>query len=538
MSIAEAIPQTTEQLIPLELLDANPNNPRKIFKGIDELADDMKKHGLIHAVMARPKGDRFELVVGERRKRAAKVAGFEAIRATVREMSDAEALEIAVIENGQRADVHELEEADGYEALHAKHGYTVEQIAAKVGKSVAYVYGRMKLLALCPEARKAFYEGKLDASRALLVARIPVPKLQKDFVAEIVETKNEEAVSYREAVRIVQNKYMLRLAGAPFDKLDANLVDGAPACAKCPNRTGNQPELFDDVKSPDLCTDPSCFALKKEAAWSKRVEGAKASGQKVLSKAETKKAFPHDYSSALANDSGFVSLDEKNYSDPKTRTYRQLLGKNVPTTTLARDATGKVHELVPKGLFAKAAKEAGIDLKKSSSSDNGQDRYAAEQKKKKVETAIMKEVERAVMAKVVEAALTTQPDAAFALLLTRAVLRTARIEEAAAVLARRELTDEKRGALETIDKQLDKMGVTDLRGLLVELLASHGGVHTYSQKLGENLRDFAALYKVDAKKIEAGLRAQVAAKEAEKKAAARDKAKGKKAPAKKKGPKP
>jgi ParB/RepB/Spo0J family partition protein len=133
----------------------------------------------LQPLLARPLGDGgFELVFGHRRLRAAKLAGVASAPVMVRQLDDKEVLEEQIIENAQRDDIHPLEEAEGYERLHEQHGYSVDEIAAKVGKSRAFVYARMKLRALCPAAMEAFYGGKLTAATALYVARIPGEKLR------------------------------------------------------------------------------------------------------------------------------------------------------------------------------------------------------------------------------------------------------------------------------------------------------------------------------------------------------------------------
>ncbi len=123
-----------------------------------------------------PKGaaDTYELVAGARRYRASKLARRESIPATVRELTDAEALELQVIENVQRVDVHPLDEAQGYAALIELQPdpYTIESIASRVGRSPAYVNGRLRLIQLIPEAKHAFYEDKLTVAHAFEIARL------------------------------------------------------------------------------------------------------------------------------------------------------------------------------------------------------------------------------------------------------------------------------------------------------------------------------------------------------------------------------
>jgi ParB/RepB/Spo0J family partition protein len=139
--------------VPLAKITPSTTNPRKSFPKdkLDELTDSVKRLGVLQPILLRPLngGGTYELVAGERRYRASKAAGLTDIPATVRELTDAEVLEIQVIENLQRSDPHELEEAEGYERCSSAHPsgekYTVDEIAAKVGKSRSYVFGRLKL---------------------------------------------------------------------------------------------------------------------------------------------------------------------------------------------------------------------------------------------------------------------------------------------------------------------------------------------------------------------------------------------------------
>lgn len=122
---------------------------------LGELADSIKTAGLINPVLVRPVNGHFEIVAGERRFMAAELAGVSEIPATVRELTDEQVLEIQLIENLQREGLHPLSEAEGYDKLIRTHGHTAEEIADKLGKSKAYVYARIKLLALGPAARQA-----------------------------------------------------------------------------------------------------------------------------------------------------------------------------------------------------------------------------------------------------------------------------------------------------------------------------------------------------------------------------------------------
>jgi hypothetical protein len=164
-----------------------------------------------------------------------------------------------------------------------KAKYTAEEIAAKVGKSRSYVFARLKLCALCPEARKAFYDGNLDASKALLIARIGHHDTQRQALKDLTNSRvrpRADVVSRGAPAHPAE----LHAAAeeAPFDIKDAQLVAKAGACGPCPKRTGNQADLFGDVKSADVCTDPKCFDDKRQAHYSVAVKQLEAKGKKVI----------------------------------------------------------------------------------------------------------------------------------------------------------------------------------------------------------------------------------------------------------------
>jgi ParB/RepB/Spo0J family partition protein len=340
---------------------------------LKELAENIKAVQVIEPIIVRPKADRqgaerFEIVAGERRWRASGQAGLDTIPAIVRTLDDAQVLEIQLVENLHREGLHELEEAEGYETLMQKHGYDIEGLVAKLGRSRAYVYARLKLLALDKKSREAFYKGQLNASTALLLARIPIPGLQQQALKAITDGGRGEPLSFREAQRHIQEHFMLRLKEAPFDHRDATLLPTAGPCLTCPKRTGNQPELFGDVKSADVCTDPECFAAKR-AAWSQRIEEqAKAEGRTVLSRTEAQRIAPYGAHSTLQG--GYVALDQRCYEDEKGRTYRQLLGKAFKAETLMHDPkSGHLIELVKLSAHTEALKAKGVRAERPKGGD-------------------------------------------------------------------------------------------------------------------------------------------------------------------------
>jgi len=327
----------------------------------------------------------FEIVAGERRYLAAKQAGLVHVPVSVRELTDEQVLEVQLVENLQREDLHELAEAEGYEGLQ-KLGYTAEAIAEKCGKSKATVYARMKLLALCPEARTAFYGGKLTASVALLVARIP-PELQKEALEKILDHGYDgEPMSYREAQAYAHREFTFRLDQAGFPTGDPTLLPAAGACTACPKRSGNQPELFADIKRGDVCTDKLCFRQKRAAHAERKIAEARASGQPIIEGKQAERIAKYGTASLQE---GFVRLDAHCHEDPKGRTYKKLLGKSAKPVLLVDPRSGEAIEVIEKKDIAPMLKEQGV-----SRAGANDDSYAAQQrareKKQKAEIAYRK----------------------------------------------------------------------------------------------------------------------------------------------------
>jgi ParB/RepB/Spo0J family partition protein len=195
---------------PLALIVTSLTNPRKTFDPakMAGLTASIAASGVHQPVLLRPlpasrladtasmkPRPEFELVAGERRLRASKAAGLQNIPAMVRELTDDQVLEIQIVENLQRDDLSELEEAEGYETLMQHSKLNADQVGTKIGKSRSYVYGRIKLLDLCQEARTSLRDGTVDASRALVVARIPDHKLQIRAMRIIDELERDGVVS-------------------------------------------------------------------------------------------------------------------------------------------------------------------------------------------------------------------------------------------------------------------------------------------------------------------------------------------------------
>jgi ParB/RepB/Spo0J family partition protein len=269
-------------------------NPRKNFNLVKlaELAESIKASGVHQPILVRPlpgarvaetdRGVQFEIVAGARRFRASQQAGAATIPAILCHLSDNAALEAALLENLQRDDLTALEEAEGFEALQAT-GATVDGIASKIGKSRSYVFARLKLLDLSVECKEAMRAGQIDASRALLIARIPDTTLQTKALAEATRVDYLGAVcSLRAFASWLQASVMLKLDKATFSITDPRLVPWAGSCKDCPKRTGANPDLFADVQNVDICTDPACYRAKEDAHHSNIVATAEKRGMKLI----------------------------------------------------------------------------------------------------------------------------------------------------------------------------------------------------------------------------------------------------------------
>lgn len=313
-----------------------------------ELAESVKAHGILQPIIVRPRADvrgpKYELVAGERRLLAAELAALESIPAIVRDLSDEDVIDVQLIENLQRDDVHPMEEAEGYEQLR-ELGHPIDELHARVGKSRSYVYARLKLLALCPAARKAFYAGRLNASTALLLARIPSEKLQREALKQIGPTRfRDEPLSVRSAGEVIQRDFMLRLNEATFPTDDEKLNGKAGPCTRCPKRTGNQPELFTDVASADVCTDPPCFHAKTRAWGQRLLAEAKQRGQQVIKGGAAKQIAPYGVSD-YGLTGGWIQLTAKRWTGNRHKTVKQIIGADVDVALLQCPKTGEVVEI-------------------------------------------------------------------------------------------------------------------------------------------------------------------------------------------------
>jgi len=195
---ASTEPRRPEMRLPIEKLRANPDQPRRTFLAaqLDELAASVKEKGIIQPLIVRPlSGGEYEIVAGERRWRAAQMAQLHEIPVIVREFDDTEVLEVAIIENIQRADLNAVEEAAGYRQLMDKFGHTQEKMAEALGKSRSHIANLLRLLSLPANVQTMIVDGKLSAghARALIPADNP-SELAQMIVRDGLSVRATEAL--------------------------------------------------------------------------------------------------------------------------------------------------------------------------------------------------------------------------------------------------------------------------------------------------------------------------------------------------------
>ena len=189
----------SQRKVPIEYVRANPRNPRKLFSDteLSELADSIRERGIIQPIVVRARGaDNYEIIAGERRWRAAQRAGLHEVPIVVLDVTDAEALELAIIENVQRSDLNPLEEASGYLSLANEYSHSQEDIAKIVGKSRSHIANTLRLLHL-PEKVKAYINsGKLTAGHArMLVGQPNAEELADQIVNQGLNVRQVEAMA-------------------------------------------------------------------------------------------------------------------------------------------------------------------------------------------------------------------------------------------------------------------------------------------------------------------------------------------------------
>jgi len=259
--------------VKIEDIKFSPFNARKEFAKdkLQELADSIKEKGVIEPIIVRKAKDGgVEVICGERRVRASKLAGLSTIPAILKELDDKQALEFQVIENLQREDLNPIDEACGYEAMVRDMGYTQKSLADKVGKNLTYIKQRMVLLGLEEEYRLAIRKGEILAAHGQILLRLGDLKERADLFKNIIKDK----LTISEAASQLQS-YTCYLDRIKFDKTE---------CAKCQFNGASQPDLFKDPNYlKGYCLNKICFNKKKTDMINKELQKLRDKGLNVVS---------------------------------------------------------------------------------------------------------------------------------------------------------------------------------------------------------------------------------------------------------------
>jgi ParB family chromosome partitioning protein len=240
--------QRNQRRVPIEFVKPNPRNPRRVFSDaeLDELAASIRERGIIQPILVRTvRGamDQYEIVAGERRWRAAQRAGLHDVPVLLLEVSDKEALELAIIENVQRADLNPLEEANGYASLAEEFNYSQDEIAKIVGKSRPHVANTLRLLKLSDGVKAYINSGQLSAGHArLLVGQPNAEELAEMIVQRGLNVRQVEEMARADGKRQARIVRKTGLVGPDPDTaaLEKRLSDALGLAVRIAHRADGQ----------------------------------------------------------------------------------------------------------------------------------------------------------------------------------------------------------------------------------------------------------------------------------------------------------
>ncbi|CAN5708184.1 hypothetical protein BH10ACI4_BH10ACI4_23200 [soil metagenome] len=502
--------------VSLALLSESKTNPRRTFEetALRELASSIRIQGVLSPLLVRPLTENgFEIIAGARRYRAAQMAEVPTVPVRIVHLTDAEAVEAALVENLIRADVHPMEEASGFARLLAldEPKYSIEQLAARTGKNPAYVASRLKLIDLVPIVVEAFYRDEISVGHALLLAKLPADQQGLALQACFKEVYNggDKPTRILLPVRNLQfwidSNILLILKDAPFNKRDAQLVPAAGTCADCPKRTGHNKLLFgDDLgRQGDRCTDPNCYGAKVSAHVAQTV-----AAKPELVQISTAYGAPKDGSAVLPRNKYTAIRDDKPKStdDAKRPEFKVCKFTTEAIITEGNDV-GTIHKVC-------ANPTCPVHHPKQPTSRNDE-KWKTDQDKQRKEQAIANTTGLRVLA-AVSAAVPVRllkRDLLFILEKLVSVMDENRVE----MLARQHGIRQKRddgGLSKTLTAFVRRAEEGTLSRMLVEasiLLASSRGTPSVI------LKEAATAYKVDTEAIAAKVKQEFAAKEKAKK---------------------
>lgn len=295
-------------------------------------------------------------------------------------------------------------------------------------------------------------------------------------------------MTYRDASDYIQREFMLRLKDAPFDTKCAEL--NGVKCAECPKRTGNQKELFADVESADICTDPKCYAGKKEAWAARLIARAEAKGQMVLRGAE--KIFtPYG---GIANPKEWVDLEREVWTDEGSKPLSKLLGKRAPKPILVVDAQCIVRKLAPAPEVKRLLVELGIEKPEPEAGTN------SEEDERSNRRDLMLEVVKTCAPDMISALISPSNEDILWRYLASSVCQRSGTEHTTFVAKRRGWAKKQQDVPDAIEQWIaDKERTTaDFKGFVAELmLVTNHAIATWNQKLNKEWTDLCDALCVD-----------------------------------------
>lgn len=368
--VAAAVQTSGRQFVLRSKIKPDPNQPRKEFKNLHELADSLKADGFLEVLKVRLDKDHYTLIDGERRWRASEIAGIERVPIEVIEAKDV--LKVQLLYGTQRENLNALEQAQTAQRLleerrKSNPKYSVEELGKELGLKRATVYELMALNKVSEPVRQALLAGKLDASKARCFATVPASEHVKLLKEALEEQWGNPPMSVRELEEHIEQEYSRQLKGAPFDQtVDVIAPVGdvkdyqkgnvakhtLPTCARCPKRSGNIEGWVGS--NPNVCTDVKCFEVKTKLFAEQKLATAKARGQEVIP-AEDYQRKTWDYAPST----------EKNWSDSNKRTWGQLGKAAGISPRLTVNSEGAAVEVFTRADKAAITSKLNLDGKSS-----------------------------------------------------------------------------------------------------------------------------------------------------------------------------
>jgi ParB family chromosome partitioning protein len=251
-----------QKMLSVKDIDFSPINYRKLYsqEALESFATELAVHGIISPLSVRqmPSG-RYQLIAGERRLRASKIAGLKQVPVIVKVLTDEQVTEIQLAENLQRENPHPLHESQAVAILQSA-GHSIETIAKRLGKTKAFIYSRIKLAGLIAPIQEMFIEGKVSIQEAFDIAALTAESQQEFFNEYCEGWQNKTFRIYN--LRNTLDRFKYDLKNAPFNTRNKSLVPQAGACSNCPFNSATLKSLFPEMAKEAVCSNKDCFKNK------------------------------------------------------------------------------------------------------------------------------------------------------------------------------------------------------------------------------------------------------------------------------------